>query len=315
MRAVLVPVPRRQARSSRSRSSGATLQQSAGRCRRGAALLRVGPASSRLDPRQRRHGVHLGRRPPAQRMARESASDNQYSRVRDVAGSTTLLIGGTLDFATPPRNATRELLPYLPNGHQVVLPELGHTTTSGTTSRRRARSWSTRSSTAARSTTRSTPRRRSTSRPSVTQTALGKGIAGDDGRPRAARAAVAAADVARACAGAAATGARRAPCSGRCYPLVLGLGGWFIGLLIVLLVFPTVAARRRARRVPLDRAADRPRRLPRLGPPRAAGRAQADRLRRRRRRARSSAPGSGSTRRPGCSRSSRRSPVPSSART
>ena len=39
----------------------------------------------------------------------------------------TLLIGGNLDFATPPQTATRELLPHLPNGHQVVLPGLGHT--------------------------------------------------------------------------------------------------------------------------------------------------------------------------------------------
>ena len=30
-------------------------------------------------------------------------------------------------FATPPQNATRALLPHLPNGHQVVLANLGHT--------------------------------------------------------------------------------------------------------------------------------------------------------------------------------------------
>ncbi len=38
----------------------------------------------------------------------------------------TLLIGGELDFASPPQIATKELLPYLPNGHQVVLPGFGH---------------------------------------------------------------------------------------------------------------------------------------------------------------------------------------------
>ena len=38
----------------------------------------------------------------------------------------TLLIGGQLDFATPPQNATSELLPHLPNGQQLVLPKLGH---------------------------------------------------------------------------------------------------------------------------------------------------------------------------------------------
>ena len=39
----------------------------------------------------------------------------------------TLLIGGNLDFATPPQWATRELLPHLPNGRQIVLKNLGHT--------------------------------------------------------------------------------------------------------------------------------------------------------------------------------------------
>jgi pimeloyl-ACP methyl ester carboxylesterase len=55
-----------------------------------------------------------------------SPDENQYTRVRD-SKVETLLIGGALDFATPPRNATRELLPHLPNGHEVVLPDIGHT--------------------------------------------------------------------------------------------------------------------------------------------------------------------------------------------
>jgi hypothetical protein len=38
----------------------------------------------------------------------------------------TLLIGGTLDFETPAQNATKELLPHLSNGHQVILTGLGH---------------------------------------------------------------------------------------------------------------------------------------------------------------------------------------------
>jgi pimeloyl-ACP methyl ester carboxylesterase len=40
----------------------------------------------------------------------------------------TLLISGTVDFAAPPVAATDDLLPFLPNGHQVVLAEVGHTT-------------------------------------------------------------------------------------------------------------------------------------------------------------------------------------------
>jgi pimeloyl-ACP methyl ester carboxylesterase len=55
-----------------------------------------------------------------------SPDENAYSRVRD-SKVETLLIGGNLDFSTPPQNATRELLPHLPNGHQVVLRNLGHT--------------------------------------------------------------------------------------------------------------------------------------------------------------------------------------------
>jgi pimeloyl-ACP methyl ester carboxylesterase len=51
--------------------------------------------------------------------------ENQYTRVRD-SNVETLLIGGELDFATPPQWATRELLPHLPNGREVVLANIGH---------------------------------------------------------------------------------------------------------------------------------------------------------------------------------------------
>ena len=51
--------------------------------------------------------------------------EDQYATPR-VSTVPTLLIGGTVDFETPAQNATRELLPYLPNGHQVVLSDLGH---------------------------------------------------------------------------------------------------------------------------------------------------------------------------------------------
>ncbi len=54
-------------------------------------------------------------------------TDNEYTHVQ-TSNVQTLLIGGSLDFATPPQNATKELLPYLPNGHQVILAGFGHTT-------------------------------------------------------------------------------------------------------------------------------------------------------------------------------------------
>ena len=55
-----------------------------------------------------------------------SPDENEYTRVQN-SNVETLLIGGNLDFSTPPQNATRELLPHLPKGHQVVLSDLGHT--------------------------------------------------------------------------------------------------------------------------------------------------------------------------------------------
>jgi uncharacterized membrane protein YdfJ with MMPL/SSD domain/pimeloyl-ACP methyl ester carboxylesterase len=53
--------------------------------------------------------------------------ENEYIHVRD-SSVATLMIGGTLDFATPALNATKELLPHLPNGRQILLSDLGHTT-------------------------------------------------------------------------------------------------------------------------------------------------------------------------------------------
>lgn len=49
-----------------------------------------------------------------------------YNRIPD-SKVETLLVGGELDLSTPPQVATRELLPHLPNGQEVVLPKLGHT--------------------------------------------------------------------------------------------------------------------------------------------------------------------------------------------
>ena len=51
------------------------------------------------------------------------------------------------------------------------------------------------------------------------------------------------------------------------YTLVLGLGGWFGGVIVALVAFPSLTARRRAPRRRLDRRADRTGHLPRLGRP------------------------------------------------
>ena len=51
--------------------------------------------------------------------------ENQYTSVQN-SSVPTLLIGGTLDFETPAQNATNELLPHLSKGHQVIVSGLGH---------------------------------------------------------------------------------------------------------------------------------------------------------------------------------------------
>jgi len=52
--------------------------------------------------------------------------EDEYRRVR-TSKVETLLIGGELDVSTPPQVADTQLMPYLPNGREVVLPGFGHT--------------------------------------------------------------------------------------------------------------------------------------------------------------------------------------------
>jgi pimeloyl-ACP methyl ester carboxylesterase len=54
-------------------------------------------------------------------------SRDQYTAV-PTSDVPTLLIGGTVDVQAPAQNATRELLPHLHHGHQVILSELAHVT-------------------------------------------------------------------------------------------------------------------------------------------------------------------------------------------
>jgi pimeloyl-ACP methyl ester carboxylesterase len=54
-----------------------------------------------------------------------SPDNAEYTQVRP-SSVETLLVGGELDVATPPQIATEQLLPYLPNGKEIVLPGFGH---------------------------------------------------------------------------------------------------------------------------------------------------------------------------------------------
>lgn len=50
----------------------------------------------------------------------------EYARV-PASPVPTLIVSGELDVSTPPRIARTQLLPHLPNGHEVVLPGFAHT--------------------------------------------------------------------------------------------------------------------------------------------------------------------------------------------
>jgi pimeloyl-ACP methyl ester carboxylesterase len=158
--------------------------------------------------------------------------EGEYCRVRS-SKVETLLIGGTLDFATPPQVATRELLPYLPRGHQVVLPELGHTTSF----------WTYQPDTGSRLITTFSDRGRVDDSlytpasvdftPDVTQTGHAKGIAG-------AMVGLALLTVfsllwmPRLVHKRGRFGRKASATLRSLYPIVLGLGGWFVGALIVM---------------------------------------------------------------------------------
>ena len=164
--------------------------------------------------------------------------EGDYSRVR-TSKAETLLIGGALDFATPPQVATKELLPHLPNGHQVVLAGLGHTTSVWTYQPEAGSRLINTFFDSGRVDYSLYKPAKVDFTPEVTQTALAKGIAGTmvglafltvlslllmwrrvrkRGR----------------------FGRKASAVLRSVYPLVLGLGGWFIGVLIVLVALPTV---------------------------------------------------------------------------
>src|SRR6266513_1071642 len=165
-----------------------------------------------------------------------NANENAFDRVR-TSKVNTLLIGGSLDFATPPQIATKELLPYLPNGHQVVLVGLGHTTSFWTEQQEAGRHLINTCFDSRRLDDSLNTPINADFTPEVTQTALGKGLAGamvglalltvlsllwmawrvhKRGR----------------------LGRKAGATLSSLYPIVLGLGGWFLGVLIVITAMP-----------------------------------------------------------------------------
>ncbi len=165
-------------------------------------------------------------------------TENEYAHMR-TSKVETLLIGGTLDFATPPQAATKEILPYLRNGHQVLLPGLGHANSFWAEQPKASTRLLNVFLDSGKVDDSLYTHEAVKFRPDVTQTALAKGFAGTM----------------------VGLGAitilslllmwRRVRRRGRfgrkasvllrsVYTLVLGLGGWFTGVLIVLVAFPTL---------------------------------------------------------------------------
>jgi pimeloyl-ACP methyl ester carboxylesterase len=165
-----------------------------------------------------------------------NAKENEYDHVR-TSNVNTLLVGGALDFATPPQVATKELLPYLPNGHQVVLAGLGHST-SFWTEQEEAGSRLINTFFDSGRVDRSLYKPMSVDfTPEVTQTALGKGIA-------AAMVGLALITIlsllwmARHVHKRGRFGRKAGATLRSLYPIVLGLGGWFLGVLMIITTMP-----------------------------------------------------------------------------
>jgi uncharacterized membrane protein YdfJ with MMPL/SSD domain/pimeloyl-ACP methyl ester carboxylesterase len=164
---------------------------------------------------------------------------DQYSRVQD-SNVETLLVGGTLDFATPAKFGIQELLPHLRNGHEVVLAELGHSGTFWTYEPKAStRLLNAFFDTGKVDTSLYTPAKIDFT-PEVTHTALGKGFAATMlGLPL-----VVVLSLLLMW-----RRVRRRGHFGRTssvllrslFTLVLGLGGWFAGVVVVQLAFPAVA--------------------------------------------------------------------------
>jgi TAP-like protein len=163
---------------------------------------------------------------------------DEYSRAQD-SNVPTLLVSGTLDFATPAKFGIQELLPHLRDGKKVVLAELGHSGTFWTyETKASTRLLNTYFDTGKVDTSLYTPAKIDFT-PDVSHTGLGKGLAGTlYGLPVVALFSLLLLW-------------RRSRKRGRIgrtasvllrsvFTVVLGLAGWFAGLVVVLLAFPTV---------------------------------------------------------------------------
>ena len=193
--------------------------------------------------------------------------EGEYSRVR-TSKVETLLIGGALDFATPPQVATKELLPHLPNGHQVVLAGFGHSTDFWTYQPEAgSRLINTFFDSGRVDDSLYEPQTRRLHARGHADGAR-QGHRGRDGRPRAPHGRSRCSGWLAGCASGDASDARPSATLRSLYPIVLGLGGWFLGVLIVITTMPGVPLDDELLAALSRRRADRARDLLGLGAPR-----------------------------------------------
>ena len=162
----------------------------------------------------------------------------KYSRVR-TSEVETLLIGGALDFATPPQVATKELLPYLPDGDQVVLDGFGHSFDFWTYQPEAGSRLVNTYFDSGRVNESLYKRQTVDFTPEVTQTALAKGLAGTM-VGLAILTVLSLLGMARRVHKRGRFGRKVSATLRSLYPIVLGLGGWFLGVLIVITTMPGV---------------------------------------------------------------------------
>jgi pimeloyl-ACP methyl ester carboxylesterase len=164
--------------------------------------------------------------------------EDDYDQVR-TSEVETLVVSGSMDFATPAENATRELMPHLPNGHQVILREFGHSGDFWTEQKEAGTHLINTYLDSGRVDDSGYELRKIDFRPDVTQASLGKGLAGG----MLGFALITLFSLMRMplrVKKRGHLGGRSSTLLRSLYPLVLGLGGWFLASLTVLIAAPGV---------------------------------------------------------------------------
>jgi len=156
---------------------------------------------------------------------------SRYDRMRPT-NVETLMISGELDFSTPPQGATA-ILPYLHKGHQVILQGFGHADSFWTQQPKAGTHLvNTYFDTGKVDRSRYTSQRVDFT-PDVTQTALGKGFAGGF-MGLALLTVVSLALMARRVHRKGGFGRKASAVLRSVYTVVLGLGGWLLGVVVVI---------------------------------------------------------------------------------